>query len=92
MMKARTVKMLSLNLMGAYLAGDDRHAQTIIDGLGISYQIAVPQSIIDSWHFWGCENVPKDLPDFIVASDLDPMEYIGWGLSAKDAASLVKQK
>lgn len=71
--------------------GESRHPQKVMKALGITYQIAVPQSINDSWEFWNCENVPDKLPAYIEArNDADPMKHTGWGLSQQDAELLVK--
>jgi hypothetical protein len=40
------------------------HAQDAMKKLGITYTVAVPQSIVDMWQFWGCENVPENLHGF----------------------------
>lgn len=56
---------LAVNLYGAGIDGDNRHAQEIIKSLGISYIEAIPQSIVDSWWFYGCQNIPKKLPRYI---------------------------
>ena len=37
--------------------------------LGITYTVAVPQSIVDMWQFWGCENVPENLHGFLKVAD-----------------------
>lgn len=39
-----------------------KHAQICMRDLGITYELAVPQSISDSWWFFNCENVPAVLP------------------------------
>jgi hypothetical protein len=52
--------------------------------LGITYQLAVPQSIADQWWFWNCENIPDKLPKYITELKLNPMDCIGFGLSAED--------
>jgi hypothetical protein len=56
--------------------------------LGINYAQGVPQSISDSWDFWCCENVPHELPTFLLEIKKGPLEYIGWGLSEKMATEL----
>lgn len=67
---------------------DTRHAQAVMKELGITYKHAVPQSISDSWEFWGCENVPEDLPESIEVTSWNPMDRIGWGLNKETAEML----
>jgi len=84
---------LNYCLMTAYLdCGESRHAQTVMESLGITYQHATPQSIGDSWWFWNCENLPEQLPVFLKTADWNPMEMIGWGLSEKDALKIKHYK
>lgn len=42
---------------------DNRPPQQLMRDLGISYARAVPQSMVDCWQFFECENVPDHLPD-----------------------------
>lgn len=65
------------------------HAQKVMADLGISYQHATPQSIVDSWWFWNCENVPDPLPPGLSELKAKPHECIGYGLSAADADKIV---
>ena len=44
---------------------ENRHAQVVIKELGITYKRATPQSLFDCWQFWGCDNVPDNLPKYI---------------------------
>ena len=67
---------------------ENRHAQTVMKELGITYQHAVPQSISDSWEFWNCENVPNELPPYLKQMDWNPMDRIGWGLSQEVAEKI----
>ena len=67
---------------------ENRHAQIVINELGIKYEHCVPQSISDSWEFWGCTEVPKDLPEYIKVVDWDPIKRIGRGLSPDKASEL----
>lgn len=69
-----------------------RHPQKIMQSLGISYKIAVPQSLFDCWEFFGCENIPKDIPECIQVSELSDetvTSMIGYGLSEKDVSILL---
>lgn len=67
---------------------DNRHASEVIQELGITYLHGVGQSISDSYEFWGCENVPDNLPESIKVMSWDPMKRIGWGLSGEKAKEL----
>jgi len=68
--------------------GATKHAQKRMKELGITYQHATPQSLGDQWWFWNCENVPEVLPEDLTELNLDPMEYIGFGLSKEDAEKI----
>lgn len=72
-------------------AAPDEHPQRVMHDLGIDYVHAVPQSIADCWHFWGCSNLPDPLPPFLAARDADPMRFIGYGLSEAVARRLSRQ-
>lgn len=65
------------------------HAQKIMADLGITYQIATPQSISDEWWFWNCENVPDPLPPFLSELKITPHKAVGWGLTAEQADSIL---
>jgi hypothetical protein len=80
---------LCFNYMTAQLdCGEQRHAQVVMRELGITYQHGTPQSLGDQYWFWNCENIPEKLPKFITELDIDPMEYIGFGLSEKEAEKI----
>lgn len=63
---------------------ENRHAQIVMKELGITYQIAVPQTICDQWWFFNCENVPEKLPSYLKPLGLTPEECIGHGLDKQD--------
>lgn len=42
----------------------------------------------EQWWFWNCENMPKELPEYLKVADWNPMEMIGRGLSKKDAEAI----
>ena len=46
-------------------ADDTRTPIQVIENLGISFTRCEPQPIADQWMFYGCDNVPEDLPDFV---------------------------
>lgn len=69
-------------------SGVRQHAELQMKQLGITYIEAVPQSMYDSWEFWGCDNIPEDLPEYLKAYNNSPLNYIGFGLSAIEAIKL----
>jgi len=75
-------------LTAGFKLNDNRHACAAVKDLGITYKHSVGQSISDSFEFWGCENVPDNLPESIEVVDWDPMERIGLGLSKEKAVEL----
>lgn len=80
---------LRYDLMGAHMeCGETRHAQAVMEELGITYQHATPQSMVDQWWFWNCENIPDQLPKYITRLNVDPMKKVGWGLSQEDAEKI----
>lgn len=62
---------VSLYMQGQYYEEDFKnlHPQEVINKLGITYTVAVPQSVPDMWQFWGCEHVPENLPSFLKPTD-----------------------
>ena len=62
---------VSLCMQRKYYSEDFKnlHPQDVMKKLGITYTVAVPQSIADMWQFWGCENVPENLPEFLCVAD-----------------------
>lgn len=67
-----------------------KHAQEQMRELGITYKLAVPQSLGDCWWFFGCDNVDVDnLPKHIEIRDFgDLSRLVGYGLSKKDVFDL----
>jgi hypothetical protein len=65
-----------------------RHAQVVMHELGVTAQYATPQSVTDSWYFWNCENLPDPLPPYLTVMEVDPMRFIGLGLSEKIAKEI----
>ncbi len=76
---------LKLDLYGSLASGDKRHAQDIMKSLGITYEVAVPQSLFDCWIFYCCSDVPKVLPAYLTELKVDPIKHIGSGISAETA-------
>lgn len=71
------------------------HAQQYMRDLGITYEIAVPQSICDQWWFFNCKNVPPKLPEELSIFDMKgrPLkDLIGYGLSAEMVERLEKSE
>lgn len=68
------------------------HPQTHMKNLGITYDIAVPQSIADQWWFFNCKNVPENLPFGLKKMDIPIEKLIGYGLSQNDIDFLNSQK
>lgn len=79
---------LRFRMITAYEYGAQHHPQQVMKDLGISYQHATPQSMGDQWWFWNCENIPKELPEYLEVADWNPMEMIGWGLSKESAEAI----
>jgi hypothetical protein len=44
---------------------ENRHAQVVMEELGITYKFAFPQSLGDQWWFCDCENIPDKLPTYL---------------------------
>jgi hypothetical protein len=76
-------------LTAAFDHGITKHAQQLMRELGITYTHSTPQSISDSWWFWNCQNVPKELPPYLTILKRTPHEAIGWGISEKEANDIV---
>lgn len=68
---------------------EGRHAQKVMEELGITYKHATPQSMGDCWWFWGC-NVDslEGLPSQISELTIDPRECVGSGLSCSDVEKI----
>ena len=55
--------------------------------LGITYKLAIAQSLYDAWWFGGCENVPDPLPPYLRPLVFDsPEGEKHWGLDAEALA------
>lgn len=72
----------------ALQCNENRHAQTVMQELGITYQHATPQSIADCWQFWNCERLPDVMPPFLAPFEADPMRMVGRGLSHEEAEAI----
>jgi len=68
---------------------NDEHPLQSMERLRITYQHATPQSMLDQWWFWNCENVPDQLPEyFSILECKDPLKMLGWGLSKENAEKI----
>jgi len=81
---------LQFNMMGAAADGVNEHPQDVMLKMGIAYEHATPQTIGDQWWFWNCTNIPAVLPEFMSYLNIEPMDYIGFGLSEEVARKLTK--
>lgn len=45
------------------------HAQKVMKDLGISYASCLPDSMVNCWWFYECENIPDNLPPYVVKWD-----------------------
>lgn len=86
------IKGLYLSLQSLPYEARDKHAQEVMEDLGITYVVSVPQSMADGWQFYLPENVPDDLPAYLSWFECNPMEKIGQGLSDKMAKDLISKQ
>ncbi len=57
---------LRYDLISAFYDGAERRpAPKVLKEMGITYQKSIAQTLGDQWWFFGCENVPENLPSFI---------------------------
>ena len=79
-----------MHLRFTFGMGAKGHPKTVLKELGITYIHVTQKSSYDQWWFGGCENVPSELPEFLVPLNFDPMDYIGYGLSRDIAEQICK--
>lgn len=79
-------------MVAASVCGESRHAQVVMEELGITYQRATPKSIGDQWWFWNCSNVPDTLPRYLTPLGLSPHDAVGYGLSREMADEILAGK
>jgi len=79
---------LKYDMLGASMADANDHPEKVMEALGITYKLSTPQSMYDSWWFWGCENVPAELPSYIDTLKVEPQKAVGYGLSQQEADKL----
>ena len=75
----------------ANVAGENRHAEIVMCDLGIKYTHATSQSMLESWWFWNCTNIPNVLPNYLSELKTDPYSQIGYGLT-KEIADEIEQR
>jgi hypothetical protein len=80
---------LRYSLRKADDAGVKKHPQIVMRELGITYQIATPQSIADQWWFWNCAGMPDPLPPYLTELTVAPHKAIGNGLTRPEADAIV---
>lgn len=67
------------------------HAHEFMSRIGASYVLALPQSVTDSWQFFGVDYNPDSLPSFVrINNSFDPKSRVGCGLSQADADKILK--
>lgn len=66
--------------------------EIIMKRLGITWEVSTPQSMYDEWWFWNCTNIPDDLPDYISELNIDPLQFIGYGLSQDEAVKILDSR
>ena len=59
----------------------EAHPQVVMQALGITYKVALPQAMVDQWIFFGCDNVPETLPPYITEMTDSIEKYRGKALS-----------
>lgn len=79
---------LNFSYYDAFDAGENRHAQEVMQELGITYRHATAHTIADSWCFWNCSNVPERLPPFLKKIKVSPKQFIGHGLTKEMAEKI----
>jgi len=68
-----------MNLRYDYFAatcnGVNKHAQDVMNKLGITYRSCIGRSMGDDYLFWDCENVPAVLPKYITEHTYNRADY-----------------
>lgn len=44
---------------------ETRHPLVVIKELGITYTVAIPQSVVGQWWFYECDIISDNLPEYI---------------------------
>lgn len=82
-------KHLKYDIWGAYSSGVRTHPEDEVKRLGITYQLATPQTIGDQWWFWNCDNVPDIMPFYVMELDVNPKNMVGFGLGKDEAEEIM---
>ncbi|MEF2072367.1 hypothetical protein [Consotaella aegiceratis] len=62
---SQTISTIAVDQFAAEASGDNRHAISIIHGLGIEYEWSERDAARETRVFHGCVNVPHRLPNYI---------------------------
>jgi hypothetical protein len=81
-------KHLRFDMEVAYKSGVKGFPPQVIEELGITFQHANIQGMVEQWWFWNCENIPEQLPGYITVANWNPMELIGFALSQEQAEKI----
>lgn len=57
-----------------------KHALDVIKELNVVYRAGVPQYLGECWIFYGCENIPEQLPACVTVSDMNDRDFIDSGI------------
>ncbi|CAM8556397.1 hypothetical protein SPM19_11825 [Enterobacter hormaechei subsp. xiangfangensis] len=57
-----------------------KHAMNVIKELNITYRAVVPQPLGECWIFYGCENIPEQLPASVSVWDMNDRDFINSGI------------
>jgi hypothetical protein len=64
------------------------HPQSIMNKLNIKYTHCIPSPINETWVFFNCKVNRQPLPDYFKELDIDPMDFVGMGLSIEDVKQI----
>lgn len=67
------MKHLRYDIYSAAMAGEMRHAQTVMKEFGIVYSKSIAQSMVDQWWFFDCNHGNGKLPKYISEMKLDKL-------------------
>lgn len=56
---------VQVDYFGAGATGDNRHAASIVRGLGIEYEWSESRPFAEACVFHGCSNIPSRLPAYV---------------------------
>jgi len=85
------MKHLRFDIKLAYELKEVGHPKHIMEKHGISFQHETPQSIGECCIFWNCENYPSELPSFLQSVPVDPLDFVGIGLTQELAEEIKAQ-